>query len=123
MNNLNNIISGFAKTGAECRGSGGNILDFPTWYEYLELGDSCVPKINNINDIWLIIAAMIELITRVGAILAVGFIIWGSIKLVASQGSPEGIKSARDTIQNAIIGLIIAIVATAAVSYIAGQFN
>ncbi len=118
-----NIVTQFGKTGAECRGSGGNVLDFPAWYEYLELGDTCIPAINNINDIWLILAALIEILTRLGALFAVGFIIWGSIKMVTSQGSPDGIKAARDTITNAIIGLIVAIMATLVVSFIAGQFN
>ena len=111
----------FAKTAEECGARG--FLDFPAWYQYLNLSNGCQPQLTNINDFWLVVAAIVEIMIRLSALFAVGLIIFGGIKIITSQGSPEGIKSGRETILNAIIGLILAIIATGAISFIAGQFS
>lgn len=102
----------------------GNFLIFPTWYKYLSADVAngvCSPKIENINDVWLIVAAIIEIMLRVAAIAAVAYIIYGAVNYVISQGEPDKTKQARMTIINALVGLIVAILATAIVSFLAGS--
>jgi ABC-type Fe3+ transport system permease subunit len=100
-----------------------SFLLFPTWYEYLKPNSNCQPTITSLNDIWLIVAAIIDILLRVAAILAVGFIIYGGIKYTTSQGSPEQTNSAKNTILNAVIGLVIAVVASVVVSFIANSIH
>jgi len=126
-----NFLNNFALT---CSKSGG-LLGFPTWYKYLDgtvisqqIKDGksvqiCQPMLRSIADIWLIVAAVIEMLLRVGTLISIGFIVWGGIQLITSQGEPGSVKSARETIQNAIIGLVITILATVFVGFIAGNFN
>ena len=66
----------------------------------------------------LILIAIIELLLKISGLIAVGFIIFGGIKYITSQGSPEGINGAKRTITNAIVGLIIALFASGLVQFI-----
>lgn len=119
-------------------------LGIPPWYKYLEVGneevrddsgnivyiDECAitgPKNAEGNfdltrAIGPIILAVTEIILRVGAYLAVAVIIWAGIQYQISQGEPERTKNARTTIINAIVGLVIAIFATAIVNLVGRNF-
>ena len=108
-----------------------DFFGFPKWYKYLgqqPVEDAvsgatiCNAKLNGIQDVWLVVAATIEILLRVASIIAIGLIIYGGISYVISQGVPDKTKKAQATIINAIIGLVIAIIATASVSFFAGRF-
>lgn len=100
-----------------------NFFSFPTWYKYLNpTGDECEPVIGSLTDFWLIAAAILEILLRLAAMLSVGFIVWGGFRILTSQGDPNTIKESRDTILNASIGLVIAIIATVSVNFVAGKF-
>ncbi len=113
----------FMQFGAACKG--GDFLFFPTWYKYLDgVNDSngvCSPKITSLSDLWLIVAAVIEILIRVSALAAVGFVIYGGFQYLTSQGEPEKTSAARKTIINALVGLIISLFAAAAVNFVAGS--
>ena len=111
------LLLQFAKTEAECKTR--SFLGFPRWYQHLSVDTECAPVINQFNDIWGIAAAVLEILLRLGAFVAAGFIIFGGIKLAMSQGEPERIKQGKDTIINAVVGLVIAIFASYIVSIIA----
>lgn len=53
--------------------------------------------------------------------LALIFVIIGGIKFVMSQGEPQAVASARQTIIFAVIGLIIAVSAEAIVTFVLGR--
>jgi hypothetical protein len=76
-----------------------------------------------LTDIWLIVAAIIEIALRIAAIVAVIFIIYGGFSYTTSQGDPEGTAKARGTIVNALIGLAVAVMAAAIVSFIARSIH
>ncbi len=63
--------------------------------------------------------ALVEIMLRIAGLVAVGFVIYGGFRFIVSQGEPENAKAARETIMNAIIGLIITIVAAAVVNFVA----
>jgi len=114
----------FEHFGAAC--PGGNFLFFPPWYKYLpsngyDPSGMCTPKINGLNDIWLVAAAVLEILLRVATLAAIGFIIFGSFEYITSQGEPDKTSKARSTIVNAAIGLVIAIMATAIINFVAGR--
>jgi hypothetical protein len=109
----------------------------PPWYKYLvgsglmasnkvtgacELVGSLKPG-DWVQIISLIGLAVLDMILRLAGIVAVGFIIWGGIQYVISQGDPGKTKDAQSTIINAIIGLAIALVSTALVSFIGNRIG
>lgn len=117
------LMSHFA---ASCETGGSNFLGFPSWYHYLpcqSVNGVQTPQLNNINDIWLILAALIEILLRIGALAALIFVIVGGAQYMTSQGQPDRTTRARMTIINALIGLVISILAATVVSFIAGQFK
>ena len=100
-----------------------SLLGFPTWYCYLPKNTDGSPSITGINDVWLIIAAVLEILLRIAALAAVTFVIVGAVKFITSQGEPDAAAKARTTIISALVGLVISVIAATAVTYIAGQFN
>jgi len=108
-----------------CGGNTSNFLAFPTWYEYLpsSTGPTCTPSLASLSDIWLIVAAVIEILLRIAAIMAVGFVIYGGIQYSTSQGSSERTNAAKSTLISAVVGLVICIVASVVVAFIAGSFK
>lgn len=103
----------------------------PTWHKYLDkvavtdekgLITACTPQIRHINDIWLIVAAVIDIMLRLAALGAIVMIVWGGIQYIMSEDQPEKTKKALSTIINALIGLVIAVAATTVITFIAGRF-
>jgi ABC-type Fe3+ transport system permease subunit len=111
-----------------------SFLGFPHWYEYLPgtfiytdpkdpTSLVCNPQLTNLSDIWLIAAAVIEILIRLAALAAIAFVIYGGVTYMLSQGEPEKTTKARHTIINALTGLAVAVIAAAAVAFIAGSVN
>ncbi len=108
-----------------------SFLGLPYWYKYLEPveehdpvsdTDVCRAKLRGIKDVWLVVAACVELLIRLASMIAIGYIIYGGVSYVISQGVPDKTKKAQATVINAVIGLAISVVAAAVVSFIAGRF-
>lgn len=104
---------------------------FPAWYEYLDIGpkngDKCAiigpidPSTNQID--WArasgkIGLAVVDILLRIAGLVSVVFVIFGGIKLTISEGEPEKFKQAKETVFNALIGLVIVLSATAAVNFV-----
>ena len=137
-------LSTFSMNGiasAAC-GQDKTFFGLPTWYKYLEFDQNCeikikerivtydskgkVKKVNyqiNFKTIWLILFAVVEIILRLAGFLAFVFVLVGGFKYVLSQGNPEKTANALQTIKNALIGVIIAIVASQLVSFLVGRLK
>jgi len=105
---------------------GSTFLGFPHWYQYLPgtidpTTGECSPSLGSLNNVWLIVAAVIEILLRVAAIAAVAMVIYGGVKYIASQGEPEATNKARSTIINSLIGLLLSIMAATFVAFIADK--
>jgi ABC-type Fe3+ transport system permease subunit len=104
----------------------------PTWHKYLDktpvtdlktgVVTACTPVIKHINDIWLIVAAILDLMLRLAALAAIAMVVYGGVQYIMSQDEPDKTKQARSTIINALIGLVIAVAATTLITFIAGRF-
>lgn len=108
--------------------AGGDFFGFPKWYKYLDGAVDpstklCSPQLANINDIYLIVAAIIEMMLRVAALAAVGFVIYGGVQYVLSQGNTDKTTKARNTIFDAFVGLAISVTAAAIVAFVAGRIT
>ncbi len=109
--------------------SANSFLGLPHWFEYLDgktdaLG-KCVPTFDpdNINDLWGIGLAGIDILLYIVGLVSVGYIIYGGFVYMTSNGEPDRTKGAKDSILNALIGLVIAIVASAIVSFIGNSIK
>lgn len=96
---------------------------FVRWYAYLDgkgSGKDCKPVIGDdyVAAASKIGLAIIDTLTRIAAVLAFGYVLYGSIKYITSQGSQNGITDAKNTITNAIIGLVIAMLAIGIIQFI-----
>ncbi len=112
----------------------GSFFGLPTWYKYLP-GESttdttasppvttCTAKIEHINDIWLVVAAIVDILLRLAALGAIVFVIYGGVSYIMSQGEPDKTKQARGTIINSLIGLVISVAAVTIISFLVGRFN
>ncbi len=103
-------------------GSQSSFFGFPSWDACLPKDAKGAPTITSLDDVWKIAFPIIETMIKAAGYMAVGFIIWGGIKYTKSRGEPGNISSAQQTIQNAIIGLIITILSVALVRFIADRF-
>lgn len=126
------LVNNFAAASAACKKNG--FFGFPHWYEYLDVQkvtigvDDKVSTCQVVNfkfpgDLTLVILAILDIMLRIAGLVAVGFVIYGAIQYITSQGEPDGIKKAQNTITNALIGMVIAITATAAVAFIGNSLG
>ncbi len=109
----------------------GSFLSFPTWYKYLSpsfVDGECTLNFNFPEDIGKVGLALVEIALRIGGLVAVAFIIYAGFQYILSQGEvgpgnvPKSV-TARHTVVNALIGLIMALLATVIVSLIAGAIT
>lgn len=90
---------------------------------YAGLRDSsCEVQIDSLSKVMVLVGNLVSILMIVAGMVAVGFIIVGGFTYITSSGDPSGIKKAKDIITNAIIGLIISLVAFGVVRYITGAF-
>lgn len=112
-------------------------LGLKPWYYYLDSSppdsrfEGCdvkhfvfLPKsATNGGDVPLILLAIVDDLLRIAALVAIGFVLYGSIQMIASQGDPESTGRAQTTIINALVGLAIAIVATGFVAFLGSRLG
>ena len=104
-------------------------LGIPAWYRGMQ-DDSCAfkaPETNGQADVRLLVLMIALNIVQAGmvvvAFVTAFFLIKGGFGYITSAGSSEGMASAKKTITNAIVGLIIAILAASIVNAIAGAIS
>lgn len=105
-------------------------LGLVPWYQYLKLDASCdiknfmvLPDGSQHSDVPLVVLAIIDDLLRITGLVAVGYVIYGGIQFITSQGSPDGTNKARQTVLNALIGLAIALVAITTVTFIGNKLG
>ncbi len=123
---LTYLISHFAVTGG-CQEP--QFFGLRPWFHYLKTDDQCnvidfqfLPT-DGKSDLLLILLAVVDDLLRIAGFVAIGFIIYGGLLYVTSQGSPEQTQKAQQTIQNALIGLGVAVVAIATVSFFGSRIG
>lgn len=107
-----------------------SVFGIPTWYKYLPadtvngecklLGDFAQSKLDSLLGIGL---AITEILLFIAGFLAIVYVVYGGFRYVLSQGEPENTKIAKDAILNAVIGLVIAVLASAIVRFIGNSIS
>lgn len=120
---LHLLMTHLTNFAVSCPNDGG-FFGFPHWYKYLP--GNCDLKLSP-DQLWnalpLIGLAIIDILLRVGALVAVGAVIYGGFQYMSSQGLPEDTKSAQNTIINALVGLVITIIAVGIVAFIGARLG
>jgi hypothetical protein len=109
------------------------------WYQYLQLssdaaGHCAVTDFNpggtsqrfvlgSHSSFLLIALALLDDVLRIAAFVSVGYVIYGGITYITSQGSPDQTKKAQSTIINALIGLAIALLSASVVAFIGNKLG
>jgi hypothetical protein len=93
------------------------VLLFPPWFRGLKCKNDVV-QITDINQIWIIVMNVVQWLIIAGGYVALYFIIWSGFKYIIAAGDPQKITTAKETITNAVIGLVIVLVSTAIVQTI-----
>jgi len=108
-----------------------------SWYYYLQQDpkDGCSviftlltnPKVGahvfTGTDIALVGLAVIDDLLIIAGLVTIGFIIYGGISYMTSQGDPQSTAKAQSTIQSALIGLVISILAIALVRFLGSKLG
>jgi hypothetical protein len=116
-----------AQAGTKCDLPNSMFFGFPTWYKYLE-GEQdafgkCTPKVTEAKGLLPIGLAILDMLLRLAGLVAVIFLIYAGFQYITSQGEPDKTTQAKDGIINALVGLGIAMVATALVAFIASRLT
>lgn len=97
-----------------------SFFNIPTWYQYLNFDEDCSVKIKDEENVPAkVILGIIDIALFLAGLLAVIMILWGGFQFIFANGEPGSIANARKTILNAVIGLIIAILASQIVRFVA----
>jgi hypothetical protein len=112
--------------GPDCKAVDVNFLSFPTWYRGLDcettVGDGQhinIAKDSSVSTIIFTVALnILDMALRITGIVAVFYIIYGGFIFITAQGDPQRAGQGREAITRALIGVVIAIAASAAVSFI-----
>ena len=112
--NANADASGSATTPANTKDTGGSLQSGQSGQEICGAKGEALPDM---------MKKIINAILMILGIIAVIMIIIGGIRYTTSNGDSSAIKSAKDTIMYAVIGLVVAILAFAIVNFVIGAFK
>lgn len=99
-----------------------------SWFHYLNVTRSGNPAICQVqfqfpDDVPLVALAIIDDLLMIAGVVAVFYVVYGGIRYITSQGSPEEVSKAQGTVLNAIIGLVICLFSIGIVSYIGTHYG
>ncbi len=95
----------------------------PDIYSGLRNRQTCEVELNSLKNLGLLLANVVLALLSLSGVVAVAIVIAGGFMYVASNGDSGGIKKAKDTIVNSLIGLGIVLLAFGIVNFISGQFK
>jgi len=94
------------------------LLTLPSWYRGLEGAGACNPKITKLTDLWIIVLNIVEMLIHLTTYAAAVYTMLGGFQYLTANGEPNKISGAKETITHALTGLIISVVAIAAINFI-----
>lgn len=99
------------------------------WWQYLpktDFDNNCnIVQFDVIHgsDIPLVLLAIVDDLLRIAGLIAIVFVVYGAVKYTASQGDPENVSRAQSTVVNALIGLVVAMISVAFVTFISDKLG
>lgn len=104
------------------------LLGIPAWYKGVQAGDCSITQVGNGGMAVSTFATKVALNVVQAALVIVGyvaafFIVKGGFLYIMSRGEPGNITAAKQTITNAVIGLIICLLSAAIVGAVGSAIN
>ena len=124
-------------------------LGIPRWYKYLQGEEITVKKgssdvvickvlmytttateidsdpqtagINLSKNIAAVGLAVIEILLRILVYIAIAWGIWGGYEIIVSGGNSQGFKNGINRVKNAAIGMVLGIISTPLITFVAGK--
>lgn len=134
--NCDNSGDAWDETSGNCVDCTSSFLGLPSWHRYLEkeskngrceiVGPASQEDPTQLDwprVVGYVSIAVVEILLRIASLIAVAYVVYGGFRYITSQGDPENAKSARQTIINAIIGLVIAIASASIVSFLGNRLG
>lgn len=93
----------------------------PPWWEYLkgtEKFGECVPAFIFPNDILPVGLAVIDMLLRLSALVAIASVIIAGVSYITATGEVQKAASARKRIYNSLMGLAIVAIASGVVAFV-----
>ena len=107
-----------------------NVLGIPAWYNNLPMDGNCGIQSPSTSDdtafrkfVLVIILNVVQAALMIVGYIAVIFIIKGGYLYVLARGESGNVAAAKQTITNAIIGLIIALLSAGIVGAVSGAMG
>ena len=115
---------------AACEQPGQHILGLRAWYDGIATGDPCtVPsdafkgEDNIKKNVWRVVLNIASSVLGVAGYLAICFVIWGGYQYILARGDPGKVVRGKKTIVNALIGLVVCVLASTISGMIADIVN
>ena len=107
----------------KCKSEDGlTIVNIKPWYSGLCKDGTDDVEITKLPDDIIVLALnVLSIAVQLAGYVAVAFVIWGGILYMLTNGEPGKIASAKKTIINALIGLLIVLIAITLVNFITGE--
>lgn len=107
------------------------LFGVPAWYNHLPMDQNngcAVQSPGNADNalsrfIWTIALNILQAALVVVAYVTIFFLLKGGFLYMTAAGAPDRMTSAKKTITNAVIGLVIALLAASIVNAVAGAIN
>lgn len=110
-----------------CSGTDSNFFGFPTWYRGLNCSADGAIEIKGeqtLNTVAFKVGLNIaDIAIRLSGIVAVGFIVYSGYAYITSQGDKSRVETAKKTLQTAVVGLVITVMAAAIIGFIVYRIN
>ncbi len=106
-----------------------SLFGIPSWYSYLQVQENSVTKTCDVVNFQVpgsflnVGLAILDMVLHLAAIVAVGYVIYGGILLVMSRGEPDKAAQGRQTIINALVGLVITLIAVGFVGFLGSKLG
>lgn len=110
------------KASAICGGTQ-NFFFIHSWTYFFPKCDKGVPQIEKLTDFTAIAAWAVDTLIKVSGFVAFAFVVWGGMKYIIAQGEANAIAEAKNTVVQAIAGMIICIAASAIINFVAQTFK
>jgi hypothetical protein len=114
-----------AAMAAKCKSEDSlSIISIKPWYSGVCKAGSDDVEIKSIpSDIIHIALNLLSIAVQLAGYAAVGLVIWGGIKYILASGEASKIASAKTTIQNALVGLLLVLVAITMVDFVTNLYK
>lgn len=107
---------------AICGGGGGNLFVLQPWYACLPKASDGSPKIEALTDILKIGFVVIDWLLKIAFYVAAGYMFYMIILMISARGNASKVATAALGIRDAAIGLVIAMISVAIVTFVSGAF-